>query len=260
MTNIRKKKLVQDFWNTTPCGTRELESTSGSKSYFDQLEATRNHLEPFIKNFANFSNKKNKKVLEVGVGAGSDFIRFARAGAKLYGTDLTFKGISLVKERLALENKHATVFQGDAEFLPIPSNQFDFVYSWGVVHHTADTQKAIDEIIRVTKSDGEICVMIYHRYSLVALQCWLINALLKCKPWLSFSEVIDKNIESIGTKAYTHNEAKSMFNKLTDLKITTVVTPYDVRLTRTKYLPRWIQSLIPNRLGWFLIVQGKKPS
>jgi len=252
------KNLVKDFWDRTPCGTREIKSEVGSQAFFDQLENNRNDREFFIKDFAKFSNHKGKKVLEVGIGAGTDFIRFARGGAILHGMDLTFNSVALVKKRLKLENRPAFLFQGDAEYLPFPNGFFGFVYSWGVVHHTDETQKAINEIIRVTKIDGEVCVMIYHRRSLVALQCWIISALLKGKPWLSFSDVIYKNIESIGTKAFSISDAKSMFSDLSNLTITPVVTPYDVRLTRFRFLPGWVQSMIPKRLGWFLVIQGKK--
>jgi ubiquinone/menaquinone biosynthesis C-methylase UbiE len=260
MIKNKLKRRVQAFWNKTPCGTREIESDVGSQVAFDQLESERDDRENFIKDFAQFSNHEGKKVLEVGIGAGSDFIRFARGGATLHGIDLTINSIHLVRKRLALENKSAFISQGDAENLPYPNDYFDFVYSWGVVHHTDDTQKAINEIIRVTKDNGTICVMIYHRHSLVGLQCWIINALLKGKPWLSLSEVVYENIESIGTKAFSISEAKSMFSDLSNLKISPIVTPYDVRLTRSKFLPSWVQSMIPNRLGWFLAIQGKKIS
>lgn len=258
MIKNKLKKEVQAFWNKIPCGTREIESEMGSQVAFDQLESERDDRENFIKDFAKFSHQNGKKVLEVGIGAGSDFIRFAREEAILHGIDLTINSIHLVKKRLALENKSAFISQGDAENLPYPNDYFDFVYSWGVVHHTENTQKAINEIIRVTKFDGAFCVMIYHRYSLVGLQCWIINALLKGKPWRSFSEVIYENIESIGTKAFSISEARSMFSDLSSLKITPVVTPYDIRLTRSKFLPKWMQSLVPKRLGWFLVIQCNK--
>ena len=115
------KDLVKDFWNRTPCGTREIQSEVGSQAFFDQLENNRNDREFFIKDFAKFSNHKGKKVLEVGMGAGTDFIRFARGGAILHGMDLTFNSVALVKKRLKLENRPAFLFQGDAEYLPFPN-------------------------------------------------------------------------------------------------------------------------------------------
>lgn len=61
----------------------------------------------------------------------------------------------------------------DAEALPFPDNHFDLVYSYGVVHHTPDTYRALQEIVRVTKPDGEIKLMIYNRRSVHALIVWV---------------------------------------------------------------------------------------
>lgn len=252
------KEEVRKFWDETPCGTRDIEFPKGTLQFFAQLEKERNDREPFIADFAQFARHRGKKVLEVGIGVATDFIRFARAGAILAGVDLSHNAVNLAKRRLELEGLSADVQQADAELLPFDNESFDFVYSWGVIHHTEDTQKAADEIIRIAKPGGKICVMIYHRYSLVALQCWILNALLKGRPWRSLSGVIWHYIESIGTKAYSIREAKRMFSGLARLTVTPVVTPYDVRLTRSRFLPKRVQSLVPRRLGWFLVIQGEK--
>ena len=44
--------------------------------------------------------------------------------------------------------------QGDAENLPFADETFDIVYSSGVLHHTRDTEKAIDEAHRVLAAAG----------------------------------------------------------------------------------------------------------
>ena len=100
--------------------------------------------------------------------------------------------------------------------------------------------------------------MIYHRYSLVALQCWILNALLAGRPWRSLSDVIWHHIESVGTKAYTRAEARRLFPGLDGLRVTPVVTPYDVRIGRNRFLPGFVQRLVPSGLGWFLVVEGRK--
>lgn len=252
------KEEVRRFWEKTPCGTRDLHSEESSREFFDQLEKERDEREAFIGRYAGFGSRKGQKVLEVGVGAGTDFIRFVRAGAQAWGIDLTEHAVDLVKRRLAREGLAAEVSQGDAENLPFPDHEFDFVYSWGVVHHTPNTERAIAEIVRVTKPGGRVCVMVYHRHSIVALQCWILNALLKGRPWRSLSEVIGRHIESVGTKAYSVKEARRMFGVFSELEVTPVLTPYDLRLTRTRRLPRWMGALVPPRLGWFLVVTGRK--
>jgi len=69
-------------------------------------------------------------VLEVGVGAGTDFVNWVRADAQACGVDLTPAGVALTRERLALEGLQADVRVADAEALPFPDGMFDIVYSW----------------------------------------------------------------------------------------------------------------------------------
>jgi len=252
------KEEVRQFWDKIPCGTREIQLEEGTKEFYAALEKDRNEKEPFISEYARFKEQRGKSVLEIGFGAGSDFINFARHGADLTGIDLTDKGASLVKKRLALEDLKANIHVGDAENLPFDDEKFDMAYSWGVIHHTENTPRAAQEIMRVLKPGGRVCVMLYHRYSLVSLQCWIAFALLRGKPWRTFSEVIFDHVESIGTKAYTIPEALELFSGLSSVKISTRITPYDLRISRNKFLPNWMQIFFPDKFGWFLIIEGIK--
>ncbi|MBK7629848.1 MAG: class I SAM-dependent methyltransferase [Ignavibacteriales bacterium] len=51
----------------------------------------------------------------------------------------------------------------DAEALQFEDNSFDFVWSWGVIHHSSNTRKILEEIQRVLKPGGEAIIMVYHR-------------------------------------------------------------------------------------------------
>ena len=59
----------------------------------------------------------------------------------LFGVDLTEKGIETTKKRLDLYNLKSNLRRIDAESLPFEDNYFDIVYSWGVIHHSEDTEK-----------------------------------------------------------------------------------------------------------------------
>ena len=159
-----EKKDVHDYWNEESCGTGLTDKKKYSKDYFDEIEVTRYKLEPFIHSFAEFEKYNNKSVLEVGVGAGTDFINWVRNGAISCGIDLTNEAIENVKHRLSLENLKATNLKvADAEKLPIDDNKFDLVYSWGVLHHSPFTENIIiEEIWRVLKPGGKFVVLLYH--------------------------------------------------------------------------------------------------
>jgi SAM-dependent methyltransferase len=253
------KGRVRSFWETSPCGTRELVEEEASAPYFARLERDRDRLEPFIATFARFDAWRGQRVLDVGIGAGTDFVRFVRAGAMATGVDLTNHSVELCRKRLALEGLEAEVRVADAEALPFQTGAFDFVYSWGVLHHTPDTARALGEVQRVLRPGGELCVMLYNRHSLVALQAWVLYGLLRGRPWSSLAAIIAAHVESPGTRAYRIGELRRLFGGLQSLRVEPVVTAYDLRVGRRRFLPSVLRPLVPKRLGWFLVVTGRRP-
>jgi ubiquinone/menaquinone biosynthesis C-methylase UbiE len=256
----RKKSLVALHWSGRPCNSWLAPGAEpGSPEYFERTEAERHRLEPFVARFARYQDWKGKSVLEVGCGIGFDLCQFARSGARAVGVDLTAAGAALSTQRLRHHHAPGQALVADCEQLPFVDATFDFVYSWGVIHHTPDTDKAAREIVRVVKPGGQVTVMIYNRRSLVALQAYLVYGLLKGRPLRRIAEIIATHLESPGTKAYTVREARGLFPSLEDVSITSVVTPYDLRIGRNRYLPHWVGSIMPQSLGYFMVIQGKKP-
>ena len=246
------KSAVRRYWEAAPCGSSLSKAEPGSQAFFEEIEAMRYRLEPFILKFAEFERWSGKDVLEVGFGLGTDFVRFARAGSKLTGIDLTDVSVDLVRQRLALESLDADVRVADAEALPFPDESFDLVYSWGVLHHTPDTRQALSEIRRVLKPDGEVRVMLYSRRSWTALGMWLRYALVRGRPWRSFAAVLAEHMESPGTKAYTRRELKDLFGGFRGVLLTGFVTPYDRRVAGP------LADVIGSRFGWFVGITASR--
>ena len=240
MTSV-KKEDVRGFWEREACGER----------YGDQQDQLRYELEPEILSFARFEGAGGKRVLEIGVGMGSDFLRWARAGAVATGVDLTERAVALTNERLAEEGLHADVRVADAEALPFDGGTFDIVYSWGVLHHTPDTAKALAEAQRVLAPGGELRIMLYHRHSWVALAAWARFCLLRGKPLSSLTDAV-AHIESPGTKAFTAEEVRTMLPAMEDISVRPCLTRWD-----RKWAPV-VSRLAGNRMGWFLLVAGRK--
>lgn len=249
-TSEAGKSGVQAHWEANPCGRVDgLEL--GSREYFDRVEAERYRAEAMIPAFAQFWRWRGKRVLEVGVGQGTDFLQFARGGAELSGVDLTEVSVELASQRLADEGLAADLRQADAESLPFPDGSFDLVYSWGVLHHTPDTLKAIDEVRRVVAPGGEARIMLYSRRSWTALWHWLRYALAAGKPSRSIEDVLEKHMESPGTKAYTQLELEAMFSSWSEVSFERWLTPYDRRV-----VPPLVDAMGP-RFGWFVGITAR---
>lgn len=255
-----KKGDVARFWNDNPCGSRMANgSAPGTPEFFDRTEAERYRREPFVADFARFQQWQGKKVLEVGCGMGTDLSMFARFGAQVWGVDLTPASAAIAAGRLAYHGGRPRITVGDSELLPFPDGAFDLVYSWGVIHHTPNTPAAARELLRVARPGGKVLAMIYNRRSLVALQAYLVYGLLRGKPFAPLKEIIADHLESPGTKAYTVREARELFAGMQDIRVTPVVTPYDLRIGRDRFMPSWAGRFVPSSLGYFLVVEGIKP-
>lgn len=259
------KGQVKDYWNNQACGTQYTDKDKYTLEYFEEIENERYSKEPEIFSFAQFSRYHGKKILEVGLGAGTDFLQWVRSGADAFGIDLTPEAVEHVEKRLSLYNLSASEIKvADSEHLPYPDNTFDLVYSWGVIHHTPNTENAFSEIYRVCKPGGKCKVMIYHRHSLLTFFFWVKHALLKGKPFKSFASVLWDHMESIGTKAYTTNEVREILkDKQTDnLIIKPILSYYDLMkrfnpvFQGTAKFLAWI--LGRDRVGWFLTIEFDK--
>jgi ubiquinone/menaquinone biosynthesis C-methylase UbiE len=208
------KIIIKDYWNKESCGTDiAKQHEKYSRAYFDQIEDYRYDHEAYIFEFAQFSRFYGKKILEVGVGAGTDFINFCRSGSEAYGIDLTEEAINNVKHRLkvySLTCKELKV--ADAENLPYKDNYFDLVYSWGVIHHTENTIKALEEIIRVLKLGGIGKIMIYNRYALDSLSLYIKYGIMKLRPFRSLDFIYSKYQESPGTKVFSISEIRKILS------------------------------------------------
>ena len=246
------KEAVRAHWEAEPCGSRLADAEPGSREFFAQVEAERYRLEPFIPSFAEFERWRGKRVLEIGVGLGTDFVGFARAGAHVTGIDLTESAAELVRKRLALEGLVGDVRAADAEALPFDDGSFDLVYSWGVLHHTPNTERALAEVQRVLRPGGEARIMLYARRSWFALGVWGKTALLRGRPWRSFTDVLAAHVESPGTKAYTQRELDELFGSFADVRYRRFLTPYDRRVAGP------LARLGGDRLGWFLGICARR--
>jgi len=209
-TTADAKQQVGDFWNVASCG-ETLYLDGFELADYNQHSKIRYELEPHILEHAEFERFRGKETLEIGVGLGADHQKLAEAGALLNGIDLTEKAVGHTRQRFALNQLSSNINQGDCEQLAFPDNTFDAVYSWGVLHHSPDTPKAMQEVLRVLKPGGFAKIMIYKKHSIVGYMLWIRYALLTLKPWTSLRTIYNKYLESPGTKAYSQHELDELF-------------------------------------------------
>ena len=105
--------------------------------------------------------KSHESILEVGVGTGLSL--------PLYPRDVRVTGIDISRDMLAKAERKAqrhrlsnvSLHNMDALSMSFESNAFDKVIASHVITVVAEPLKALHEIIRVTKKDGEIFLLNY---------------------------------------------------------------------------------------------------
>ncbi|MCE9628722.1 MAG: class I SAM-dependent methyltransferase [Candidatus Vogelbacteria bacterium] len=113
-------------------------------------------------------NKKIKKVLDLGCGAGRNTEMIWSLGFNVYGVDLHEDMVSTTMTRmktLAPEiNWSLRIVQTDMTSLPYMDGSFDVVLSNGVYHNVSsveDLEIAIQESARVLSNNGFLCINIF---------------------------------------------------------------------------------------------------
>jgi ubiquinone/menaquinone biosynthesis C-methylase UbiE len=271
------KSKVKGHWEQETCGTRYGAETDRLE-WFRTIASKRYELEPYIPAFAQFASSQGLKVLEIGVGAGSDFLQWCKAGAQPVGVDLTEAAIALTSERLGLEGVAPDAYglrTADAENLPFEDNSFDVVYSWGVLHHTPNTGRAYSEVCRVLKPGGVMRTMIYQRDAWTNLMLYLVHGLAKGRIGLGLKGAAFEQLESPGTKVYTLAEAEALaraagFTQIEtdtrlgpgDLLTSAPSSKYQGSIWKLAYLlyPRPLVRLLGHRFGLYLLLSGTKPA
>lgn len=112
--------------------------------------------------FIDFEALKGQDMLEIGVGCGTHAELLSKHAKSYTGIDLTNYAVGATTRRLTLKKQQATILKMDAEHMTFPDASFDFVWSWGVIHHSSNTRKVLAEISRVLKPGGRCTVMVYH--------------------------------------------------------------------------------------------------
>lgn len=242
-----ENEAVRHYWQQNPCAAKLSQAPQLTPRFFADIAEAKDNLEPHRNEFAGFAHCDGLDVLEIGIGLGVDFVRFVEAGARGTGIDLTQAGVDATIRQLEIKGLSGDVRMIDAGLLPFADDSFDWVYSWGVLHHAANTEDAVAEIARVLRPGGNVRVMLYARRSWFAVAVWG-RQMVRERRLLGLREAVSRGLESPGTKAYTASEAHRLFSPhFARVQVSQVATAYDRRVAG---------PLAVAPLGWHLLIRA----
>src|SRR5215510_12278005 len=137
---------VHDFWNADTWTTRFSQKGQDQSEFFDRFRKYKYETEWHIPNLVPFADARGKRVLEIGCGHGVDGVNLALNGGQYTGVDLTEEAVASTAEHFRRCGLAGEFRLENAEHLSFPDGSFDIVYSHGVLHHTPDPVRAVDEV------------------------------------------------------------------------------------------------------------------
>jgi ubiquinone/menaquinone biosynthesis C-methylase UbiE len=167
----KKLKKIKNYWNKQPCNINHSKEPGLSKKYFAEVRKKKYYVENHILKFADFKKYNNKNVLEIGCGIGTDAVEFIKNGSKYIGVDYSDESIKICNIRckvLKLIKKDPLFVVDNCEELKKIKKlkkKFHLIYSFGVLHHTVNMQKAFNRIYEIADKNTEIKIMLYAKNS-----------------------------------------------------------------------------------------------
>jgi SAM-dependent methyltransferase len=218
-----------------------------------------------------FAKYAGKKVLEIGCGMGGMSMLWAQAGAEMTACDLNPVAVEQTTRRFELFDLKGRVQREDANNLSFADDSFDYVYSWGVLHHSPDLERSVAELFRVLKPGGEFGVMLYNRRSLAHwwMTLWVegfLHAESRFLDELQLSSRYGDGFNQEGnphTWPVTRSEMRTMFGRHArnvDIRILgTEMDSYFFLLPGLyRLVPKTLLKPWARRFGWSLWISGKK--
>jgi 2-polyprenyl-3-methyl-5-hydroxy-6-metoxy-1,4-benzoquinol methylase len=263
---------VRQYWDNRPCNIRHSTLPVGTREYFDQVEARKYFVEPHIPAFAQFDLWKNKRVLEIGCGIGTDTVNFARAGAQIVACDLSAESIKIASQRaevFGLSDRITFVNTNAEQMEGVPDGPFDLVYSFGVIHHTPNPEMVLKSARRRMSGGSILKLMVYNRHS------WKVAGIVlghgKGRFWRADELIAEQSEAQTGcpvTFSYTRRSVHDLVEpagfRVAEVNVDHIF-PYQVKeYVEYRYqkrlpfrvLPDSLMRDLESRLGWHLLVDA----
>jgi len=252
---VTDNAAVRRYWDTHIHDLDVSAATPGTPQFFADLDQYHFEKLHHLPRLIDFDGYRGQMVLDVGCGAGTDLMRFARGGAVVSGVDISSSAVALARANFTQQGLTADLREADGERLPFADGAFDFVYAHGVVQYTANDRALVEECRRVLKPGGTAVFQVYNRIS------WL-NALSK------LMKVGLEHEDAPVLKKYSLSQFRALLAGFSDVRIVEERFPVKSRLHggwkgvlfntcfvgAFNALPRpWVR-----RFGWHLLAFCRK--
>ena len=254
--DIRDEAVAQ--WGNDPAGSVAAgPEPLGTERSFARVEDYRYHEQPWMHETFQYESYSGARVLEIGVGLGTDHLQFARAGAHMTGVDLTPRCVDLTRRRFEQEGQTSDLRVMDAESLEFEDSSFDAVYSFGVLHHVPSSERAFKEVRRVLRPGGQFVGALYSRRSYYYARIRVERMLWRQYRWESLEDRLARIEYSTSdsrplVRLFTKAELRSALQEAGFQEV--LIRRRHVGFGRlTRYVPAPVERALGRLAGWYLV-------
>lgn len=285
---MNTKQDIQNWWAQHPMTYSDIHGQSkyegehyeiGTLAFFKRLDQEfyswnkpLHGRKPFDHLFPYDQYSIESRILEIGCGMGTMAMNWAQQGFHITAVDLNPTAVEQTKKRFELYGLKGEILLEDANQLSFGDGEFDYSYSWGVLHHTPHLEQSISEMMRVTKPGGGFGIMLYNRRSLMHwyMTEYIEGFLHNEKEFLAPMELTSRYGDGAReegnpyTWPVTADEIKKMAHFFSDdITIKILGTELDSLFKLLlpglgMILPKWAKKVWARRFGWSLWVYGHK--
>jgi len=268
----------REWWSAHPMAydwAGELRVPRYSRDWFDAIDARfvsgsrlfATDRQPFDR-ILPFEALASADVLEIGCGMGLHTELMVKAGANVTAVDITDTSIEATTTRLALKGLKAQVMRADAEQLAFPDQSFDFVWSWGVIHHSARTARIVRQMARVLRRGGECRVMVYNREGMTARIVFLKDYLFSGAFWRqTFDEVLYRQSDGFSARFFVREHFEDLFraffsdvsSEVMGQESDVIPLPRKLRALALKLTPDAYLRKAQSKRGAFIFLRARGP-
>lgn len=193
-----------ELFRTEVADKNRFEFGENWKEFLSRLSDERIQIaENCLKELLKVESLEGKTFLDIGSGSGLSSLVARNMGASVDSFDFDEASVwctSELKARYYPGDDGWSVSQGsvlDADFLA-SLGKCDVVYSWGVLHHTGEMWRAIDNSLKLVDDGGAYFIAIYNDQGFKSHVWWLIKYIynhlptLLRKPFAYFFAIITK--------------------------------------------------------------------
>ena len=225
---------------------------------FREIEAYILDQAPWLMSWFASCDLTGRKCLDLGSGSGIFSCLLSSRGGAISAMDLTEAGVGLSKRTAGIYSAPVDVVRGDAENNPFRDGNFDFVFSWGVLHHTSDMATAVREMGRIVAPGGQGLMMVYHRRSVVYYLHGLYWLLVRGKLFAGYNleRVQDFYTDGFYHRYLTKSELRDLL-AAAGLRVTRfTVTQYKKKIL--PFIPGALDRYLKSRFGMCLVAEFEK--